>query len=602
MTKITSETRFRKFNFTLYERLETIMQHISNIFNTKTCPFYKLQFQFEPNNNSKEPGRYHAQGYARLRTGKQLKAGSYDSKTKKGSGIKKIFEANPHLEFANGTEEQCLAYTGKEYNRCKNPNHQPCKCDLFDLTKICKKCNENCERTFAQIDKNSKIAGPFTWVFDESKFSLESAEEKNTNNKKQSQITKTAIELTNRLLDDLSGKGYLFSLLFPNAYERKNNSGRFWEGYESSNEEILINEFKGVIKYLEMLNLLDRKEYSVQIKGSSSNFCPKVIGFSANTNIRFVYDFVEDEHLKPISERKINNTKLFSAFVNRLDYVIEFKKFRDDEQTSCRDECLCCQIRMIFHKGNLSEFFDFNFEIEFNYNVTEERAREITKNSYGRMKKADKILYWQKYYSVDKSKYILSPVETYYPQKKEKNIKDIIIETTKKEQKKDLIPLVDTYYLREIDRQNLKENPLESKNGLPSHICGLECQVESSKKQKLDNDFVIERITETVVEKQYKELRLYSQDSSEINDELSENLEYDSSLSIYNSDDSDYTKKQKKKNKILGKRKKLISNDDFDYDEEMELDIANEELYEQFLRENKNNSLFSGFNRMLKNI
>ncbi|RIB08876.1 hypothetical protein C2G38_2269695 [Gigaspora rosea] len=326
MTKITSETRFKKFNFTLYERLETITQHISNIFNTKTCPFYKLQFQFEPNNNR--------------------------------SGIKKIFEANPHLEFANGTEEQCLTYTGKEYNRCKNPNHQPCKCDLFDLTKICKKCDENCERTFARIDKNSKIASPFTWVFDESKFSLELAEEKNTNNKKQNQITKTAIELTNRLLDDLSGdeavveyadefsqwiptnlkniyyvrqakknidkkkfkrcwkpctiffysensrvgKGYLFSLLFPNAYERKNNGGRFWEGYESSNEEILINEFKGDIKYLEILNLLNRKEYSVQIKGSSVNFCPKVIGFLANTNIRFVYDFVEDEHLKPISE------------------------------------------------------------------------------------------------------------------------------------------------------------------------------------------------------------------------------------------------------------------------------------------------------------
>ncbi|CAG8826393.1 4532_t:CDS:1, partial [Dentiscutata erythropus] len=51
----------------------------------------------------------------------------------------------------------------------------------------------------------------------------------------------------------------------------------------------------------------------------------------------------------------------------------------------------------------------------------------------------DKILYWQKYYSVDKSKYILGPVEIYYPQKKEKTARD-----------------------------NLKENPLESKDGIPS--------------------------------------------------------------------------------------------------------------------------------------
>ena len=70
-------------------------------------------------------------------------------------------------------------------------------------------------------------------------------------------------------------------------------------------------------------------------KHGSENFYPKVIGFSANTNIRFIYDFVEDEKLKPISERKINNTKLFSAFTNRLDYIVEFKKFRDDEQIPC---------------------------------------------------------------------------------------------------------------------------------------------------------------------------------------------------------------------------------------------------------------------------
>ncbi|CAG8799470.1 23711_t:CDS:2, partial [Dentiscutata erythropus] len=52
---------------------------------------------------------------------------------------------------------------------------------------------------------------------------------------------------------------------------------------------------------------------------------------------------------------------------------------------------------------SISEFFDLNFEIEFNYNVTEEKAREIIKNSYGQLKKDDKILYWQKYYSVDKT-------------------------------------------------------------------------------------------------------------------------------------------------------------------------------------------------------
>src|SRR5260364_70415 len=149
MTKITSETRFRKFNFTLYEKLDTIYSHITNLFNDKSCLSSILKFQFELNYNSKEPGKHHVQGFARVRRG-QLRLGSYDSLTQKGSGIKEIFEANVHIEFANGTDDDCLAYTGKEYNRCKNPNHQKCKCDLFDLSKICKKCNETCERTFAR--------------------------------------------------------------------------------------------------------------------------------------------------------------------------------------------------------------------------------------------------------------------------------------------------------------------------------------------------------------------------------------------------------------------------------------------------------------------
>ncbi|CAG8791992.1 27024_t:CDS:1, partial [Racocetra persica] len=94
-------------------------------------------------------------------------------------------------------------------------------------------------------------------------------------------------------------------------------NSRFWQDFNSLYEEVLINEFKGQIKYLKLLNLLDPKDYSVQIKGhENENFCPKVIRFSANTNVRFIYDFCEDKELKTTSEQKFNNTKLFSLFVN----------------------------------------------------------------------------------------------------------------------------------------------------------------------------------------------------------------------------------------------------------------------------------------------
>jgi hypothetical protein len=80
MSKINSQTQFRRFNFTLYEKLDIIHKHISDIFNEKTCPFKEFHFKFEPNNHTSQPGRYHAQGYAELK--KQTRLGTYDQITK----------------------------------------------------------------------------------------------------------------------------------------------------------------------------------------------------------------------------------------------------------------------------------------------------------------------------------------------------------------------------------------------------------------------------------------------------------------------------------------------------------------------------------------
>src|SRR6185436_1109220 len=94
-------------------------------------------------------------------------------KTKKGSGLKLIFEANLHFFFANGTDEECLAYTSKDYDRCKLPEHNPnpkkgqrCKCDFKDLSKICEYCNENCKRPFSRTSNDPLISGPFLFKSD----------------------------------------------------------------------------------------------------------------------------------------------------------------------------------------------------------------------------------------------------------------------------------------------------------------------------------------------------------------------------------------------------------------------------------------------------
>src|SRR5690242_15109599 len=177
MSKINSNTRFHKFNITLYERLDIFYNHIDDLFNTKDCSFQILKFQFEVNYNPSEPGRYHAQGFAKLRLEKQIYVENYDSKTKKGSGIKEKFEANIYLNFCNGTDEEYLAYVEKDYDQYKNPNHnlnpkkgQKCKCDFTDLSKFCKYCDSSCHRPFARISKDPKIASPFDFIFNKSKF------------------------------------------------------------------------------------------------------------------------------------------------------------------------------------------------------------------------------------------------------------------------------------------------------------------------------------------------------------------------------------------------------------------------------------------------
>src|SRR5205823_671012 len=70
----------------------------------------------------------------------------------------------------------------KDYDRCKNPEHNPkpkkglkCKCNFKDLSKICSYCNKNCERSFAHINEYS-TARLFLFIFDESK--IDNEEEK----------------------------------------------------------------------------------------------------------------------------------------------------------------------------------------------------------------------------------------------------------------------------------------------------------------------------------------------------------------------------------------------------------------------------------------
>ncbi|CAG8549685.1 14090_t:CDS:2 [Dentiscutata heterogama] len=110
-------------------KLNTIRKHIDNIFRKKTCHFSRIKLQLELNCKFSEPGYYHGQGFAKLRKGKQLEIGYYNSNTKEDLKDEEV-QTNPY-EIA--TEEvlkgenidkvitKYISYTGTEKSKlCKD--------------------------------------------------------------------------------------------------------------------------------------------------------------------------------------------------------------------------------------------------------------------------------------------------------------------------------------------------------------------------------------------------------------------------------------------------------------------------------------------------
>ncbi|CAG8486176.1 14024_t:CDS:1, partial [Dentiscutata erythropus] len=195
MTETKTDT-FRRFMFTIFNNLEEFNELIQEIYSESKIQ--KIKYQFEANYNIDElkvlinEGRYdpnrdvkiinkHIQGFCILT--KQERIGRYIKKnekykTKKGgdkiaqkesaSGIKGLFKNNLiHIDYNNGTIEDALNYTGKEFNRCflhHNSKNTPCKCNLFDRYdhSACNYCDENCwqYRLFARCN-DIENPGPY---------------------------------------------------------------------------------------------------------------------------------------------------------------------------------------------------------------------------------------------------------------------------------------------------------------------------------------------------------------------------------------------------------------------------------------------------------
>ncbi|CAG8729178.1 7602_t:CDS:2, partial [Racocetra persica] len=351
-----------------------------------------IVFQYEYTKTSKK----HIQGFGMLWT--QLRLGNYKY-GKKTSTIKSIFQNEEmHVDYHNRTFDDAIRYCKKDRNQCSK-HHPYCRCDFFDLTKICDKCNENCLefRTFARIDDNS---GPFE--FGELPMS-HNAEGFNQHLEEQKKICKQTIEdikeqikpineividafvnsgtaphiIKKTLQHDSTGKDYLTQILFPDAYHKSQNDGIWFKGYDENKVFVFDDFYCHNMEFSTLLILIDNKPHTVQKKGRHLNFCSFVNIFTSNTSLRNQYVYFEDTPYFGNETVKIKNKRKYSSIYNRFDYIIEYKKFRNDDVCSCVFECLCCSVKRIFHKGTYENFGNLRFGIEFNSDVTFEQIAYI---------------------------------------------------------------------------------------------------------------------------------------------------------------------------------------------------------------------------------
>ncbi|ADD62451.1 replication-association protein [Human associated cyclovirus 2] len=80
--------------------------------------------------------------------------------------------------------------------------------------------------------------------------------------------------------------------------------GLWWDGYEQQ-DSVIIDDFYGWIKYDEMLKIMDRYPYKVQVKGAFQEFTSKKIFITSNVDTDELYKFVG--YTTAAFERRITN-------------------------------------------------------------------------------------------------------------------------------------------------------------------------------------------------------------------------------------------------------------------------------------------------------
>lgn len=234
-------------------------------------------------------GKLHLQGYLEL------------TKPMRMSAVKKLLDCpSVHLEVRKGTQEQAIAYCKKTESRVAGP------WEFGEPGRQGKRVDLECLQSLSFMKLSD-------WVIENPVIALKYPNGvkliKQSYDLKQNSTKQRDIDVN--VLIGPSGCGKT-KFVFDNhnaddVYQlNTNTNGTLWfDGYEGQ-KVLVIDDFKGWIKYTELLKILDRYPYRCQLKGSYCYAAWTTIYITSNHVINEWYDFDENRNLhKPALLRRI---------------------------------------------------------------------------------------------------------------------------------------------------------------------------------------------------------------------------------------------------------------------------------------------------------
>ncbi|AXF52349.1 MAG: putative viral replication protein [Cressdnaviricota sp.] len=235
-----------------------------------------------------EKGTIHYQGYVMFKSNKRLAA------------LKK-YHGHAHWELRKGSHQQAKDYCSKEETRVNGPfefGEAPAQGKRTDLDEV-----------KSTLDAGGNIQ--------------DVAEQHFTSFIKYERGIKSYMSLGSKPRDFKTqvfvcygptgtGKTMYCTNMAPDAYwYYPQAEGKWWDGYHGQ-DDVIIDEFYGQIRWFSLLRLLDRYAMQVEVKGGTVNFAPKRIFITSNKFPAEWYDSAK--YSFPTLQRRIEHFLYFPKF------------------------------------------------------------------------------------------------------------------------------------------------------------------------------------------------------------------------------------------------------------------------------------------------